>query len=244
MSDNGTNFHEADAEPRRLFHEASTLQGVGQYFAIEGTTWKYILLGAPHFGGLWKVAVKSTKRHLRKIIGEASLTYEELSTLTTQVEACLNSRPLFVPSSDGKYAPPITPAHYLIGTALTAPPEPYNEAEGRLNPVNRWVLITKMRNQFWSRWWQDYLHTLQQRSKWRKSNTNISVGDIVLLVNENTPPTKGALGRIVSIFPSSDGLVRVVKVKTANSIFKRPLNKICKLPVLDENSTPEEFNEM
>ena len=124
LSDNGTNFRGADAELSRLFKEASTPQGVAQHLENDGTTWNYIAPGTPHFGGLWEAAVKSTKWHLHKVIGETTLTYEELSTLTAQVEACLNSRSLYVPSSDARDLPAITPAHYLIGTALTAPPEP------------------------------------------------------------------------------------------------------------------------
>ena len=49
---------------------------------------------APHFGGLWEAAVKSFKLHLRRVVGEARLTYEELTTILAQIEACLNSRPL------------------------------------------------------------------------------------------------------------------------------------------------------
>ena len=49
---------------------------------------------APHFGGLWESAVKSAKTHLRKIIGQRTLTYEEMTTVAAQIEQCMNSRPL------------------------------------------------------------------------------------------------------------------------------------------------------
>lgn len=43
-----------------------------------------------NFGGLWEAAVKLTKKHLKRIIGNVKLTFEELSTfLTTQIKACL-----------------------------------------------------------------------------------------------------------------------------------------------------------
>ena len=99
-----------------------------------------------------------------------------------------------------------------------------------------------MRNQFWTSWKRDYLQTLQQRTKWHQPVQNLSIGDIVLVVSENSPPTKWPLGRITVTFPGSDGLVRVVEIRTANSSLKRPITKVCRLPVLNENSTVEDLN--
>lgn len=49
---------------------------------------------APNFGGLWEAAVKSAKYHIKRIVGDAHLTFEELYTIITQIEAIMNSRPL------------------------------------------------------------------------------------------------------------------------------------------------------
>ena len=54
---------------------------------------KFIPEHSPHFSGLWESTVKSVKTHLQRIVGTVKLTFEEL-TILTQIEACLNSRPL------------------------------------------------------------------------------------------------------------------------------------------------------
>ena len=43
----------------------------------------------PHFGGLWKSKVKSFKHHLKRVVADSTLTFEEFSTLITQIEACI-----------------------------------------------------------------------------------------------------------------------------------------------------------
>ena len=76
------------------------MQGLLGRLAEEGTKWSFNSLGSPHFGRLWELPVKSVKHHLRRVIGDSTLTFEEFYTLLKQIEACLNSRPLVPLSHD------------------------------------------------------------------------------------------------------------------------------------------------
>ncbi|XP_071652532.1 uncharacterized protein [Temnothorax longispinosus] len=101
MSDNGTNFRGAAKELRAMFKAASSFYHASAAdLANHGTEWSFISPGAPHFGGLWEAGVKSVKYHLRRVLGEHKLTFEEMATLLSQVEACLNSRLLYALSND------------------------------------------------------------------------------------------------------------------------------------------------
>ncbi|KAF2882361.1 hypothetical protein ILUMI_23818 [Ignelater luminosus] len=88
-----------------------------------------------------------------------------------------------------------------------------------------------LRQQFWAKWSFDYLHNLQQRTKWQFShNADLTIGAIVLLKEDNIPPMHWRLGRITAIHPGKDGVVRVVSVRTKTGVTKRGLSKACLLP--------------
>ncbi|XP_076651235.1 uncharacterized protein LOC143358169 [Halictus rubicundus] len=229
-SDNGTTFHGANRELTTAYRAATRDTDVHNKLAIDGVTWHFLPPTAPHFGGLWEAAVKSVKHHLKRCIGAHTLTFEELSTFLCRAEACLNSRPIAPTSECLDDYSVLTPGHFLIGAALVASPEPsaLHLAENRLS---RWQLIQRLTETFWRAWMTDYVQTLLQRPKWKTRQNLTKVGQIVLLRNTNTPPCTWALGRIVACHPGDDGLVRVVTVKTAHAEFKRPIAKLCFLPV-------------
>lgn len=89
-----------------------------------------------------------------------------------------------------------------------------------------------MRQLFWDRWSQEYLHSLNHRPKWWKSDPNVKVGRI--LTNEVTPPNKWPLGRVKATHSGEDGHNRVVTVQTAASTFMRPVNRLVLLPVQND----------
>ena len=103
-SDHGTNFIGAARELKELsefLQEKKTQDIISQFCSSQSIEWKFISERAPHFGGLWEAAVKSLKLHLKRVVGEVKLTFEEFMTVLTQIEACLNSRPLTqIPSED------------------------------------------------------------------------------------------------------------------------------------------------
>ncbi|XP_029170330.1 uncharacterized protein LOC114940017 [Nylanderia fulva] len=225
-SDCGTNFVGADRQLNSLFSAASADgRRIASFAAQEKIQWHFNPPAAPNFGGLWEAAVKSMKHHLRRVIGDATLTYEELATLLSQIEACLNSRPLQSLSDDPEDVAALTPGHFLIGSALSAVPEPSLEREPSTR-LSRWQLLQQMRDHFWSRWSSKYLHTLAHRPKWSQVNQEAHVGRLCLLRSETTPPTRWPLARITRLHPGSDGHVRVVDIRTASTSLTRPVSKL------------------
>ncbi|XP_076686025.1 uncharacterized protein LOC143378067 [Andrena cerasifolii] len=195
----------------------------------DGITWRFNPPAAPHFGAIWEAAVKATKHHLRRVVGDQHLTYEEVTTLLAQIEACLNSRPLQPMSDDPGDVTALTPGHFLIGDALLAVPDPPVEDVPR-SRLSRWHLLQQMRLQFWRSWSREYLQSLQARNKWTRPHPQPRVGDLCILKNELLPPNKWPLARVTRLIPGPDGLTRVAHVKTSRSEFVRPIVKLIYLP--------------
>jgi Pao retrotransposon peptidase/Family of unknown function (DUF5641)/Protein of unknown function (DUF1759)/Putative peptidase (DUF1758)/Integrase zinc binding domain len=233
-SDNATNFVGARNELAPLYElleDSTHQQMVHNTLASKLMQFHFIPPRAPHFGGLWEAAVKSMKYHLVRIIGNTPLSFEEMATVLTKIEAILNSRPLVPESSDPEDNSAITPGHFLIGRPLTALIEP-NYLDVATNSLRRWQLLQKLTQHFWQRWSVDYLTSLQRRAK-TLGTTEFKLDMLVLLKDDNVPPTQWNLGRIVELHPGVDGLVRVVTVKTKTGLFKRPVVKVCILPSPD-----------
>ena len=233
VSDNATNFVGADRELRNTIsalHSPTGDTNVFNFTASEGIRWKFNPPASPHHGGLWEAGVKSLKFHLRRTMGSSLLTLEELFTLTSQIEACLNSRPLCPLTADPNDMSPLTPGHFLIGSALTALPEP-DMSQIPMSRLGRWQLVQRLMQHFWSRWSKEFLSRLQQRPKWQTTKPNITIGELVLIKNELMPPLKWKLARVLHIHPGKDENVRVVTLKTDSGELTRSINKLCRLPL-------------
>ena len=197
-------------------------------------TWVYNPPTGSNFGGVFEAGIKSAKFHLKRVVGTRALSFEEITTLFARIEAVLNSRPICSLSNDPNEFDALTPGHFLIGREIIAAPE-YDLSDHSTNILTRWQYIQQFTQHFWRRWKRDYLHTLQQRQKWFTDSPNIKIGDLVLVHADNVPCQQWHLGRVEQVFPGSDGKVRVVSVRTKNSLFQRPVNKLSPLPIQDGN---------
>lgn len=235
FSDNGTSFVGTEKELKKAM-EYWTGKEMLDHLHSRGTEWQFMTPAAPHQGGIYEAAVKSMKFHLKRTIGVKILTYENLSTLLCQIEAILNSRPLNPLSDDPNDIQALTPGHFLVGEPLITPLPFIIDPKPQSIGIRLWRDRQKMVQHFWDRWKEEYLVTLQERKKWRREKENIKVGQLVVIKAENFPPTSWALGRVIEVIISRDGLIRNVVVQTATTQLKRPVQKLCILPIeLEQN---------
>ncbi|GFV45763.1 integrase catalytic domain-containing protein [Trichonephila clavipes] len=97
----------------------------------------------------------------------------------------------------------------------------YYETKAKLQNIKRG---------FWKKWSSEFISSLQPRKKWQDAQPNLKEDDIVL-IKEEGPPGTWPMARVLQVHPGNDGLVRVATVKTQDSVFKRPVHKLHKLPI-------------
>lgn len=222
--DNGTNFHGAESELRRIAEQNCRTAMDGKYATIK---WNFNPPCAPHMGGAWERLIRAVKSALTWMKTERVPTDELMRAILAECEMMVNSRPLtYVDTGDGNLES-LTPNHFLLGSSSGVKPvgDMTDDPEVLKLEWKRQQQVTAI---FWKRFTAEYLPAISQRTKWYDRVDPISVGDVVAIVDANLPGS-WQLGRIIKIVPSKDGSVRQAEVKTANGVFKRPASKLAVL---------------
>ena len=227
-SDNGTNFVGGERELRQSLQEFDQARIVDE-LSREHTKWTFLPPSASHMGGVWERLVGCVKRALRVVLGTQCVTDEVLHTALLEVEAMVNGRPLTYVSSDSTDFEPLTPNHLLLGCAnVNTSPAVVSPRE--LNSRRRWRQSQVLAEHFWKRWRQEYVPTLLSRHKWLLKTRNLRVGDVVLMMESDTPRGFWPLARVVKVFPGDDDAVRSVELRSAGGgTYHRPVAKVCLL---------------
>nr|CAH7762481.1 unnamed protein product [Callosobruchus chinensis] len=231
-SDNGTNFIKANKELREmgefLRNNSSTICEATANMSI---TWHFIPTNSPHFGGIWEAGVKSLKHHLKRVMGCHSLFFFDFQTLLIRIEAVLNSRPLSPMSASPDDLTPLTPSHFLIGKQAVSLPEPSVSSIPE-NCLSNYQLLLRLYEHFWLRWSREYISELQLRQRWKQNHGQLEKGQLVLVKDDNLPPTRWRLGRVEKLILGKDGIARVAYLRTSDGIICRALARLCPLPVV------------
>ena len=116
-------------------------------------------------------------------------------------------------------------------------PEEFSNADLLAYGGRRWRRVQHLADQFWNRWRQGYMQSLQSRSKWNKERTSLKLGDLVLLRDKSAPRNSWPSARVVHVKISKDGLVRSATVEVVrtigNQLRKSAYNRpVCELVLL------------
>jgi hypothetical protein len=226
-SDNGTNFHGAETELRRLVQDLDHEQ-LDQYAENGKFQFHFNPAHAPHMGALFESMIKSSKRAIRAVLRDQDVTDNELSTIFSGAEDILNSRPLTFQNNDPNDFTVLTPAMFLHGRMDGVVFPPGTEVLD-YNPRQRWRMVQDCLGQIWSRWLREILPTLGPRQKWFQDQRNFEVGDEVLVMAPNVQRYKWKPGRVTAVHPGRDGRVRIVEVHTQDGALERPVHRLIPL---------------
>jgi len=252
VSDNASTYLSAAEELNRLFQSVSLKETLGRH----GVTWQFISKCAPWFGGFWERLIGLTKNALKKVLGRAFVSLSTLQTITAEIEAHLNNRPLTYVSSEIDDPEPLTPAHLLYGRRIITLPHVQVEEDEIDDPdyrdpsqkelTKRAKVQAQLLDHFWNRWKHDYLTSLRESHRTTGFNTQeIRIGDVVTVHNEGQRST-WRLAVVKKLIKGNDGFVRAAVIRTSTGETSRPITKLYPLEISEgeqESMSEEAVND-
>ncbi|GFV87227.1 integrase catalytic domain-containing protein [Trichonephila clavipes] len=229
------------AAERELAYFANILKDseFQNFVADKGIHWKFIVERAPWWGGFYERLVKTIKDPLRKILGRALLTFEELSTILSEVEVIVNHRPLTYVENDPGEPEPLTPAHFLeLGYGDSKYPihfiELIDATTAKESYKKRKTYRTLLLKQLWRRWKEQYLLQLKTANHFKTPSVhkNLKLNDLVLVEGNVKSKLLWELGIIKKKFIGRDDNVRSCLVKTFKGLFKKPIQLLYPLEIV------------
>ncbi|GFX35987.1 integrase catalytic domain-containing protein [Trichonephila clavipes] len=209
------------------------------FVADKGIHWKFIVECAPWWGGFYERLVKTIKDPLRKILGRALLTFEELSTILSEVEVIVNHRPLTYVENDPGEPEPLTPAHFLeLGYGDSKYPihfiELIDATTAKESYKKRKTYRILLLKQLWRRWKEQYFLQLKPANHFKAPSVhkNLKLNDVVLVEGNVKSKLLWELGIIKEIFIGRDDNVRSCLVKTFKGLFKKPIQLLYPLEIV------------
>ena len=192
------------------------------YCARNRIKWHCITPLSPFKGGVYERMVAICKKSLKGALGRKLLSFEQLRTILTEVEAVVNTRPITFVYSDSDSFQVLRPSDFLAPHRDNGPPlfeenmEPeYCEFQSNTQQLTeRWKKNALMLDKLWALWQTEYLAMLRERSQNDHKQKKVlathmpRVNDIVLIHEDNMPRGAWRVGRIKELIHSADGLIR------------------------------------
>ena len=223
VSDRGTNFVGATSDLGIIAINVED-RHLQNFLTENKTVWKFNPPHASHMAGAWERMIGLIKIILNSMfqnVQEKQLTHEVLCTFMAGVCAIVNGRPL-VSVSTNPDCPEILSPNALLTHKLGGDKQEINDFTVKDAYKVQWKHVQVLADQFWKRWQSEYLHNLQKRQKWQHEHKNLAIGDIVLMSDKECKRNQWSMGTVDKVFPSADGLVRSVSVRTIKDL--KPVN--------------------
>ena len=232
VSDNAQTFKGTEKELRRLYAHPQVRADLDN----QRMEWRFNLERAPWWGGFFERMVGSVKKNLKKVVGNARLTSDELATELAEVECTLNSRPLTYDYEEpGEEV--LTPAHLMYRRRISSLPDSCYQEEEDASCAGRYRYLCRKLDHFWKRWQKEYLTDLRETQRSRKavSGKTVQKGDVVVVDGEGTKRGSWKIAIVEELVSGKDNEVRGARVRVMTKgrpvHLYRPVQKLYLLEV-------------
>ncbi|GFV47882.1 integrase catalytic domain-containing protein [Trichonephila clavipes] len=164
----------------------------------------------------WERIVRVLKGLLRRTIGNAVLTTEELQRVLCDWKSKINFRPLTYLSENSVDLVPLSPAMFLLENRnLDVPDIDYRDT---VNP--------------------------RKRNKNKKGPlSELRLGEIVLIGDDIKKRMHWPLAKVIRLIPGKDGKIRTVELKTRTGTMLRPIQRVYPLEVQSTETLDDPLND-
>lgn len=203
----GSNFIGARRELKEALEEFDEDQ-IKKELLEDNCKWINFKMNVPSassMGRIWERQIHTVRSVLAAILEKNStqLDHESLETYLCECEAIINSRPLTFGNLSS--LEPLTPSHLLTMKSKVVLPPPGMFQSPDLYSRKRWKRVQHLPNEFWCHWRKEFLLSLQQCAKWNNPRRNLSVGDVVIVKDDNLPRNCWQLAHVWKTYPSKEG---------------------------------------
>ncbi|CAB4006307.1 PREDICTED: uncharacterized protein LOC100197852 [Paramuricea clavata] len=196
---------------------------VKRFMSCQGIRQQFILPASPWWGGFYERLVRTVKGCLKKTLGRAYTTFEELQTILCEVEVAINNRPLTYVSEDD-LDEPLTPFHLMYG-------------RGYCNRMkNTDTILTANLGQYKQRLKHLKHSAAETNEPLPEKENQYARSD----QDEPAPRAQWRIGRVLQLVKGRDGLVRGAKLKVlskggAQSSVHRPLQRLIPFEIVQDD---------
>ncbi|GFY07953.1 transposable element Tcb2 transposase [Trichonephila clavipes] len=193
------------------------------------------------WGGWWERLVRVLKELLRRTLGNAIFTTEELQTVLCDCESVINSRPLTHLSENPDDLVPLSPAMFLVKNRnLDVPDIDYRDT---VNLRKRVRYRQKLLNDLRHRFRKEYLGLLIQNKNKKGPLSEVRLGEIVLIGDDIKKRMHWPLAKVIRLIPGKDGKIRTVELKTRTGTMLRPIQRVYPLEVQSTETPNDPLND-
>lgn len=149
----------------------------------------------------------------------------------------MNSRPLSIintsSNSEQEDIPcPITPNNLLLARSTSEPTKLDYDTEDKFS--RRLAYIQSLHDEWWRHWVAEVLPTLVPYKKWKRSKSNLKIGDIVMVNYSNNFTDDYRIAKVTNVFPDSKGLVRTLEISYRRRNKREPAASYKVKPLVTE----------
>ena len=223
ISDNGSNLRAAATILKKELKKLN--EDLQPSLHKVGLEWEFIPPRNPHRGGVWERIIGIFKAHMATALSSGDVPQiDTFITTIIAIESVINRRPLTSISSDPRDSIPLSVDLIMNPALLNEPPAGViidNVKTEADKTKFRWKQSLSRLNTFTKLFLAEYLSILANRPKWRTTEIDLKIDDLVIIVDETKKRRTWETGRVTKTEGTGSHVRRVSIRRPGGEVIRR-----------------------